>query len=320
MTKRINHITKILAVLALALLPACSALPPSLSVPSIDDSPTQDSGVVPLPTYPPIPTLTPSAISSPTETPQLPAISLSTATPDSSQAELNSRIEELEITVTAAARELSALQATNVALAATAAASSGNSGSSSSPNSEYDIPSYVVEITFIEDAILRDQVGTNNKDAPIMAIREPRVKLPSGTHSWVTNSRILADGGTPYYEIYDPDGEVSRIFFIRLKDMQIRKIGAQPFADNIPLDVVLVEFSDKTYVRSIHDVRANGKPVMRIHEPRILFNAGDRIYVRIVPVVADGGTIYYEIFDTDGQSTQRYFIREQDITIPNIIK
>lgn len=319
MPKRTSDVTKIFLILTLSLLSACGALSSPLPSSSGPDPLSLGSEVVPLPTYPPIPTIATTTITPPTETVQSSLILKETATPDITQAQLNARIEELEITVTAAARDLADLKATNAALAAKAASSSGSGGSSSS-NSEYDIPSNVVEITFITEAFLRDQVGTNNKDAPVMGIREPRVKLPAGTHSWVTNNRIMADGGVPYYEIYDPDGEVSRIFFIRLKDMQIRKIGAQPFSDSIPLDVVLAEFPDKAFIRSIRETRENGKLVMRIHEPRIQFNDGDRIYIRIVPVVAEGGTVHFEVFDTDGESTTRYFVRKQDVNIPSIFK
>lgn len=318
--KNKNVFLKTCVVLSLIFLPACG---PNSSEPSPEPSsiPSQTSTPIASATATSSPTETLAPSNTPTET-LSPATQITTsATPSGEADALNAQIEELQITLTASAAEIIALQAQNNVLKTQIAVASNNSssGSGGSSGSDSDIPSNVMIVTTIKKTFLRDKIGENKQGAPVMRIKDPRIILPSGTYTWIYKKTIKADGGTIYHEIYDPDGKVTRVLYIRAQDFQVRSIGSDPFPDDIPLDVVLAEFPDKAFAREIVSYTSGNKPIFLIAEPRVQFDPGDRTWIRAVETIGADEATYYEIYDPDGQVTVRYFVRKQDITISNVI-
>lgn len=318
MKKNITFV-KLSIVLTLVFLSACGAnLPDPSPEPTL--LPTETAAPTSTPTVTAIPTDTAAPSEIPTETPPPVVTQTESETPTVlSEEDPNDRIEELQITLTASAAEIIALQAQNTVLKTQVAANS-NTGGSGSGGSSSDLPSNVMVVTMIKKVFLRDKVRTNSQGAPVMQIKDPRIILPSGTHTWIYKKTIKADGGTIFHEIHDPDGKVTRVLYIRAKDFQVRSIGSEPFPDDIPLDVLLVEFPDKEFAREITHYNSKNAPFMLIAEPRIQFDPGDRTWIRGTEIVGADGTIYYEIYDPDGQVSKRLFVRKQDINIPNVIK
>lgn len=309
-------------VLTLIFLSACGATPPTPNPepslpPTETTAPTSTSTVTAFPTE----TIAPSE--TPTESPPPVITQAKSETPTvQSLEDLNNQIEELQLTVTASAAEIIALEAQNKVLKTQVAtnANTGGSNSGGSSGSSSDVPSDVMIVTVSRKAFLRDKVRSNKQGAPVMAIRDPRIILPTGTYTWVYKKAIQADGGTIYYEIHDPDGKVSRVLYIRAKDFQVRSIGSEPFPSDIPLDVLLVEFPDKEYAREITGYNDKKAPIMLIAEPRVPFDPGDRTWIRGTEIIGSDATIYYEIYDPDGQVSKRLFVRKKDINIPNVFK
>jgi hypothetical protein len=271
--------------------------------------PTNTSNVE-VPTY----TATQSATSlpptsSPTDT-SLPTIALLTQESTNTEIpELDSRIEELQITLTAAAIQIATLEAEN----------QQNETQSNSASPTYYIPSNARTVIIISKTILRETTRNNKAGKPVMVIKEPRVVLRSGSRTWVYAAPITADGGTIYYEIYDPDGVVTRVFYIRQKDIQVRGLNFKSKYGSKPEDVALAKFVDRAVLRKIKKYNNHGVPVMIIREPRVKFRTGDQIWVYPKEIRADGGVIYFEVYDPNDKYPVVLFVRKVDIIYFNLV-
>ncbi|MGD8456957.1 MAG: SH3 domain-containing protein [Anaerolineales bacterium] len=84
---------------------------------------------------------------------------------------------------------------------------------------------------------------------------------------------------------------------------------------SVPSNVVLGEFIGQGVLREINNYNNAGRPVMRIREPRFIFQGGDQIWLYAEPVLTDGGNYYYEVYDPDFTYPVTLYARVIDITI-----
>ena len=169
-------------------------------------------------------------------------------------------------------------------------------------------------------ANLRRVKNYNNVGNPVMVIYKPRLKLEQGTYTWIYKDPIMSDGGIIYYEIHDPDGVVTTVFYIRKADIQVRSQAHNTSYGPVPLDVVKADFIIKANLREIKNYNDKGVPIMGIPSERVIFEAGDSIWIYPVPLESDGGTIYYLIFDPDGNASRVLYVRDKDLLIPNTLQ
>lgn len=304
---------KHIVIFSLLLLTSCIQLNQQIQT-STEASTLQlptNTSIVEVPTYTATHSATsPPPTSSPTDT-SLPTIALLTQEyTDTEIPEPDSRIEELQITLTAAAIQIATLEAEK----------QQNETQSNSASPTYDIPSNARTVIIItKKAVLRETTRNNKVGKPIMLIKEPREVLYSGTRTWVYAKPIIADGGTIYYEIYDPDGWVPRVFYIRQKDIQVRGLNFQSKYGSKPEDVALAQFVHKAVLRKIKKYNNNGVPVMIIREPRVKHQAGDKIWVYAKQIRTDGGMIYFELYDPNDKYPVVLFVRIIDIVFFNLV-
>lgn len=71
----------------------------------------------------------------------------------------------------------------------------------------------------------------------------------------------------------------------------------------IPSNVYTVTIVDKATVFVASTYNKQGAPVMAPYVPRVYLEAGRTAWVYKTPVVADGGAIYYQSYDPDGESS-----------------
>ena len=155
---------------------------------------------------------------------------------------------------------------------------------------------------------------------PIMLIYEPRIKLEQGSYTWIYKDPIMSDGGIIYYEIHDPDGVVTTVFYIRKVDVQVRSEAHNTSYGPVPLDVAKAKTIDKTNLRIIRDYNDKGVPIMGIPAERVILQTGDFLWIYPVPIESDGNVIYYLVFDPDGYASRDLYVRDIDIEIPNTIQ
>ncbi len=226
---------------------------------------------------------------------------------------INLQLENNEATLTAAANELATLQAeshlleTQVAQASTQAASTSSSGSSTSSggnqgSSKYDLPANVYPIVAVEKAYIFVGDKKNDKGAPIMEHYEPRVVFPPGFEAWVYKDPVKADGGTIYYESYDPDGDPPpfKIYF-KANQIQVRPPWGKPNPQNYPSNVAKAVLVDKAVINYAISYDAQGKPVMEPYKPYIRYEAGQHVIVYPEYVIASGGSRWLPVYDPDGK-------------------
>ena len=303
---------KHIVVFSLLLLTSC--IQPNQQIQTSTETSTlqlpTNTSTVEVPTYTatqsatsPPPTSSPSATS-------LPTIALLTQEyTDTEIPELDSRIEELQITLTAAAIQIATLEAEK----------QQNETQSNSAFPSYDIPSNARTVITITKTILRETTRNNKAGRPVMVIKEPRDVKQSGTRTWIYAAPITADGGTIYYKIYDPDGVVTRVFYIRQKDIQVRGLNFKSKYGSKPEDVALAKFVDNAVLRKIKKYNNNGVPVMIIREPRVKFRTGNQIWVYPKHIRADGGMIYFELYDPNDKYPVILFVRIIDIEFFNLV-
>jgi hypothetical protein len=130
----------------------------------------------------------------------------------------------------------------------------------------------------------------------------------------------MSDGGTIYYEIHDPDGVVTTVFYIRKVDVQVRSEAHKTIYGPVPLDVAKAEFVIKANLRELKKYNDKGVPIMGIPDERVIFQAGDSIWIYPIPIISDGGTIFYQIYDPDGNVSRILYARDKDLIIPNILQ
>jgi PBP1b-binding outer membrane lipoprotein LpoB len=68
----------------------------------------------------------------------------------------------------------------------------------------------------------------------------------------------------------------------------------------LPSDVYTVVMVDKSTVFVANRTNLKGAPIMEPYKPRVYITAGTEAWVYKTPIVADGGGIYYESYDPDG--------------------
>ncbi|MBN2043708.1 MAG: hypothetical protein JW757_01710 [Anaerolineales bacterium] len=90
---------------------------------------------------------------------------------------------------------------------------------------------------------------------------------------------------------------------------------------DIPSNVYTnVIIADKGYIFVVDGYNKNGAPIMNFYEPRVSFPAGLRGWAYKNAVKADGGALYYQVYDPDGQTTKEklyYQGKQIQIKLPN---
>jgi len=153
-----------------------------------------------------------------------------------------------------------------------------------------------------------------------MSIPKTRIILAEGAQQYIYKDRVDADGSVVFYEIYDPDGVVTQVLYIRAVDIQIRNSRYNTSYGPIPEGVVLSEvITSKAVMRYIKEYNSQGRPIMKIIDPRVVLEKGDQTWLYPSPVISDGGNPFYEIYDPDGIVTNVLYARVEDIYILNAL-
>jgi hypothetical protein len=148
---------------------------------------------------------------------------------------------------------------------------------------------------------------------------KPRIILGEGAPQLIYNKRVDSDGDGVFYEIYDPDGVVTQVLYIRAVDIQIRTKKYNTQWGLIPQGVVLAEVDGQSVLRYIKEYNDGGRPLMKIIEPRVVLTDGVQTWLYPTPVITDGGRLFYEIYDPDGEVTTVLYARIEDIFILNAL-
>ena len=153
-----------------------------------------------------------------------------------------------------------------------------------------------------------------------MSIPKTRIILEEGAKQFIYKKRVDADGDDVYFEIYDPDGVVTQVLYIRAVDIQKRTSSYNTSWGPIPEGVVLAEVANpRAVMRYIKEYNTAGKPLMKIIEPRVVLENGDQTWIYPSPVISDGGNPFYEIYDPDGMVTEVLYARLEDLYIFNAL-
>jgi hypothetical protein len=153
-----------------------------------------------------------------------------------------------------------------------------------------------------------------------MSIPKSRIILVEGAQQYIYKKRVDADGSVIYYEIYDPDGVVTQELYIRAVDIQFRTSQYNTSYGPIPEGVVFSEVTGgKAVMRYIKEYNSQGRPIMKIVEPRVVLRDGDETWIYPTPIITDGGNPYYEIYDPDGIVTEVLYARVEDLYIFNAL-
>jgi hypothetical protein len=210
---------------------------------------------------------------------------------------LSLQIEQMQVTLTAAAEQIATLNSQEKTLAAAATVGS-QSGSSSSYG--YSIPSNVYTVTIIDDAFLEIPHGINDKGVPIMQQVQPQIRLDPGFQTWVYKERVPADGGGVYFQVFDPDGEQAEDYHLRLRDIQIRMPNGRPNPSNFPSDVAKAVTNSTAIGYYIDGYDEFDRPIMEATNPRISYDANQTVLVHAGRVIASGFYVFYAEYDPDG--------------------
>lgn len=308
--------TTIYLLLITILVAACA---PAANVTSPTLSPSSTNTQIPTETVEP-----PSAVPGNTQVPLTPTgtsqneISILTnESPDVVLTAINLQLENEQLQLTQSAEEVASLNATISALETAVAVANENSNSSSNSggsSSEYEIPSNVYNITMVQKATVWVVSDYNAKGAPVMAPFQPRVYLDAGSPAWVYKTEVQADGGTIFYESYDPDGESDQKYYFIAKDIQIRLPSGKPDPDNYPDNVAKATLIDNTVLFVAASYDNQGKPVITSYQPIQKFKAGDTVIIYPAAVIATGGEPYYFVYDPDGSPST--YIRAKFVVFP----
>jgi hypothetical protein len=84
---------------------------------------------------------------------------------------------------------------------------------------------------------------------------------------------------------------------------------------SVPSNVVLGQVVGQAVLREIINYNNAGRPVMRIYEPRYIFYGGEQLWLYAEPVLTDGGSYYYEVYDPNFSYPVSLFARVIDIEI-----
>jgi hypothetical protein len=242
-----------------------------------------------------------------------------TNTPQSPTEDVLKTVVALQETLDAASAQIATLEAKKTS-SSSSSDSSGSSGSSSSKTATPQFPSNVRTVTVIHRANLRISKHTNAAGKPVMSMPNPRIILEEGSIQYIYNKRVDADGDTIFYEIYDPDGVVTQVLYIRAVDIQIRTSIYNTIYGLIPEGVVFATPIKKATLRYIKSYNDAGTPIVKIVEPRVVITSDDDIWVYPIPIYTDGGKFYYEIYDPDGIVTTVFYARVEDLNVPNALQ
>ena len=300
-----------IVLLFMLLLSACAPLTPT--------NPPQDVNIPPTATMQPEePTATPApptATITPTLAEQV--VVLSHESPNIVLTAMHLQIEDNQAQLTQSADQIATLEAESNLLetkvvqaatqaAATAAASSGSSSNSSgggnTSSGNYNLPKNVYPVVTVDKAYIFVSNRDNKNGVPIMEHYEPRVSLPRGTEAWVYKNPIKADGGTLFYESYDPDGSTPKFkIYFKYNHIQLRPPYADPDPADYPANVARANPINKITVHVAVGQDAQGKPIMDTYKPFIHYKPGQHITLYPEYVVATGGSHWYPIYDPDGK-------------------
>lgn len=298
-----------LILLALLVLAACSPPAPpegSQPLPLPSELTPQAAG----PKTTPVPTLGAAPTRTPAATAPVSAVSTFTATPlDSRLATLYAQLEYAHMTLTAHAVS----PVPNLGSTATAVVTPPKKATTP-PESVPKTATNIIVVNVREKTNLRSEKSTNNAGKPIMKIHEPRIQFDAGEKLAVYDTVTFADGGEPYYEIYDSDGVVTVVLYVRARDVR-QEGGASDGSGKLPFGVVYAQVLEKTNLRETNEKNKAGKPIMEIKEPRVQFQVGDIFYVYDEKIEADGADIYLEVYDPENKYKGVLYARAKDLKV-----
>ncbi|MGD8458385.1 MAG: hypothetical protein PVF83_18570 [Anaerolineales bacterium] len=239
-----------------------------------------------------------------------------TDTPQDPTEDVLGTVVALQETLDAASAQISTLEAEKTS---SPSGSSGSSGSNTA-TPEFELPSNVRVVTIIHRANLRISKRTNDAGKPVMSMPSPRIILDEGSIQYIYNKRVDADGDVVFYEIWDPDGVVTQVLYIRAVDIQFRTSKYNTAYGPIPEGVVFGRVDPQAVLRYIKEYNTGGRPIMRIKEPRVVLLKDVETWIYPEPVLSDGGNLFYEIYDPDGNVSTVLFARISDLIIPNALQ
>lgn len=172
-----------------------------------------------------------------------------------------------------------------------------------------------------------DSNGTPMPGVEVSGIRDDRAKTFGITDS-AGQFRMPIDSGFwgVYSFSYDPAGESQRVYVTVANTNPSNIELPAPFGgavviidtDAIPGNVVLAQVTgDKAVLREIRNYNNKGVAVMGIREPRTIYYTGEQVWIYPTVILTDGGSLYYEVYDADGQFGVVLYIRDIDIEILN---
>jgi hypothetical protein len=239
-----------------------------------------------------------------TVTPDDQVVLLTNKPPEIVLTAMNLQLDDQQAQLTQSADQIATLSAQIEALETQmAAAPTKNANDSSDSNNgidDYDIPSNVYTVVTTQKAVVFVPVDYNKKGAPVMGPYVPRTTLEAGREAWVYKAPVIADGGTPYYESYDPDGESNLEVYLKASQIQIRLPNGKPDPDNYPKNVAKARVTKNTVLFRAYDYDKEGKPAMTSVQPLVRYKEGDYEIVYPKYVIATGGEHYYPVYDPDG--------------------
>jgi len=235
---------------------------------------------------------------------------------------LNLQLDSSGAKLTQAVQQISTLAAESSALETQLAIISTNAAATSSDpktsHSGYIIPSNVHTIVTIEKATIYITKSNNKAGAPVMEPYQPRVYIPAGTEAWVFKKGIKADGGSIYFESYDPDGQSDLRVYFSAKQIQIKLPDGKPDPDKFPGNVAKAMITEDTVVFVANSYDKEGKPIMETYKPYIRYATGKYEIVYPEYVIATGGSHWYPIYDPDGKPSG--YLRSTFISFPEVWK
>lgn len=170
-------------------------------------------------------------------------------------------------------------------------------------------PEGVTDVVFVERSHVWGVVGKNNLDRPIMEVYQPRIDFMAGQILQVYTKRIKVDGGGIFYEIFDPDGVVSVVLYLR--DTDIRFIDSTSLH---PYNVIDITAKNETNLYYVVSLNKNNIPLIQTLVPRITFGIGAYIDVYVEPVLADGGSKYLKVYDPNRKYGLEVYLLLEDIS------
>lgn len=277
---------------------ACSQTTAEQTNPALSPLPTSTAE----PSETPIPDPSDNLPPTPEATKEDEVVLLTNEPPEVILTAMNLQLDEKQAQLTQSAEQIATMASEIEALETQVAASPTDDDNSSSGNNgqEYNIPSNVFTVVTVQKAVVFVPVDYNKQGAPVMGPYEPRVTLEPGREAWVYKSPVIADGGTPYYESFDPDGESDLKVYFKANQIQIKLSSGKPDPDNYPENVAIAKVTKNTVLFTAKEYDKQGKPVMVSYQPIIQYKQGAEEIVYPEFVIATGGEHYYPVYDPDG--------------------